>query len=293
MVFHWTVQTPLNPFNGQATFFFANNMTSNKSTILFTDSEISAPPISLVKIYPLVVFTIADSYERSLSSKPDTKGEDRNSIGVLYGEYNDSDAIVYDACACLASEDGVVKEDLRIKTIQEHNYLYPNEKVLGYFTFGKKQVEWPSLIQKDAPSIHLSMKPSNPPKIEVFSVVKTTDDRLVYTPIEYVIEASPEEQLGLSRLAASSSKGSLQAAINELINLLNLMKNVCEDAKKDKLIGRQIQSALDKINLKDTSKAALTKAAHDIKTFLDVLQGADKCTREVENYLSLPIDDAN
>ncbi|KAH0789820.1 Mov34/MPN/PAD-1 family protein [Histomonas meleagridis] len=268
--------------------------TTSRNSILFTDTEISKPPISLVKIHPLVIFSIADAFERSLSNKqqPLLRGEEREAIGVLYGEVTDNEAIVYDSFPCVPSKTSSIDEALREKMHREHELLFRNEELLGYYTFSQRQIDCPSVIPEGASFIHIWMKPSNPPKIDVFSI-KTSNGIIVSTPIEYVIDASAEEQLGLSRLASSGSRGSLQAAIRELINLLKFMNDICQSSDikmKDKLIGRQIQAALAKISLKDSSKSALNKAIHDIQSFLDVLKNADQNTKEVEHLLSLPID---
>ena len=263
---------------------------STSTGILYTDQAISAPPISLVKIHPLVIYSIADAYERR-------DNNDDFAIGVLLGTYSNGRAIITDCYPCKPDPKTVVNRELHNKLYTQLRQLYPAENIIGYFTFSQRQIDWQDIILDGSSAIHIWMRPTVPPKIDVFSVLKAKNgDRvqLIPSPVEYIIEASFEEQAALSRLAATSCSGSLQASINELIDLIEIMESVCNSKANrhpsDDLIGRKIFVALSKTQLHDIDRVTLEKTTSDIQSFLDVLHTADKFVLEGEHQLSLPLD---
>jgi hypothetical protein len=256
--------------------------------ILYTDPEISAPPIRLVKIHPLVIFKISDAYERSLAPV-------RQSIGIILGEFHDGVATVHDCYACLPDPAVVVDQELHHRMYQRHHQLFPNEMVLGYYAFSQQRIEWPSIIEVQFHGIHIWMRPTLPPKWDVFEITRPTDQGpLIASPIEYVIDASPDEQLGLSRLADSHGQGSLEPAVRELRSLLAGMKEFCLKKKgslpRDKLMGRHVYVALQQANLTGSAAAVLTRASADIDAFRQDLASADKVVAEAEERLSVPFE---
>lgn len=259
-----------------------------KTGILYSDTKISSSPIDIVKIHPLIIYSIADSYQR--------RGDSDHAIGVLFGEVQDRAAIVYDCIPCKADKVNVVDNDLKAALISEHRSIYPHESILGYYIFSQRQIDWFDVIAENSCGIRIWMRPTVPPKIDCYSLhnVKVNDtQKLIARPIEYSIEASLSEQAALSRLAATSSKGSLQAAINELLDLIKVMEKVCLETTarhaRDHLIGRQIYVALAKTQLKDADRITLEKAKNDIQTFLDILKNGDNSAAEAEKQLSLPL----
>ncbi|OHT12064.1 Mov34/MPN/PAD-1 family protein [Tritrichomonas foetus] len=263
------------------------------TNILFTDPAISSPPISIVMIHPLVVYSIADYYER--------RGTDEYAIGILLGEHVDRKAIVYDCYPCKPDPKTVAREDLNKTIFNERKQLYQNEIILGYYTFCKRKIDWPAAIREGCSAVHLWMRPISETslKIDVFSVLKSkvnNQEQLIASPIVYMIEASFEEQAALSRLAATSCSGSLQAAINELLELIRIMERVCLQTTgrhaRENEIGRQIYVALAKTQLKAADRITLEKTKADIQTFLDVLHSADGLALMAEKELSKPFDKA-
>jgi hypothetical protein len=271
------------------------------SGILYTDPEISAPAIHLVRIHPLVIFQMADAYQRAVFGKGRTKEdgtrtrgddddkEETDAIGVLFGECVKSEALVLDCYPCVPRKSTMVDNKLNTQMFQEHRNLFPNEQVLGYFAFSEQRREWPGILGEERSGIHIWMRPTLPPMLDVFWVLKPKgEDRLIASPVEYVIDAGPEEQLGLSRLADQQSKGSLQAAVNELISLFNQMRVVCgkKQATKDKLFGRSIFVALQQTHLKPGEENVLAQAKQDIQRFISQLDEADDLARVWEERLS-------
>jgi hypothetical protein len=256
--------------------------------ILYTDPEISAPPIRLVKIHPLVIFKMSDAYERSVSAL-------RQSIGIILGEFRDGVATVHDCYACVPDATTVVDQDIHHRMYQRHHQLFPNEQVLGYYAFSQQRVEWPSIIEVGFHGIHIWMRPTLPPKWDVFEITRATDQGpLIASPIEYVIDASSDEQLGLSRLADSHGQGSLEPAVRELRSLLSAMKDVCVKKKgalpRDKLMGRDIFVALQQANLKGSAAAVLERARADIDVFRTELESADAVVAAAERAMSIPFE---
>jgi hypothetical protein len=258
------------------------------TAILYTDPKISDPPIRQVKIHPLVIFKMSDAYERS-------PGPDRLSIGVILGEHHDGVATVHDCYPCLPDAVNVVEPDLNRRMFDRHRQLFPNEVVLGYYAFSQQRVEWPNIFEVHRHGIHIWMRPTLPPKWDVFEITKNSPQGpLIASPIEYVIDASPDEQLGLSRLADSHGQGSLQPAVWEMRALLGAMKDFCLKKKgnlpKDKLVGRDIYVALQQANLKGSAAAVLIQANKDIDVFREELTAADAVVKEKEDQLSIPFD---
>jgi hypothetical protein len=159
--------------------------------IPYTDSKISAPPIHFVKIHPLVIFKMSDSYERSPSSE-------RDFISPTLGQHHDGVAIVHDRYSCLPNPSTVVHTDLNGCSYDRHRQLFPNEQVLGYYAFSQQRVEWSSIFEANLHGIHIWMRPSLPPKCDVFEITKTNPQGpLFVSPIEYVLKGC----------AASGAKG--------------------------------------------------------------------------------------
>jgi hypothetical protein len=271
----------------------ARAMAAPASGILFNDPEISAPAIRFVKIHPLVIFQMAHAYERCGDAK------DRKSVGVLMGKWSihDGIAIVHDCYPCLPSADPsqVVDEDHNRRMYDRHRELYQNEDPVGYYAFSQQRIEWPSMIHLNAEAIHIWMRPTIPPKLDVFAVIKSDEKgTIIASPIEHVIDASPDEQLGLSRLANSHGQGSLPPALAELRSLLESMKKFCKEKRgafpKDKLIGRAIYVALQQANLKGASEDLLRHALKDVEVFLSELSQADSVVQAAENELALPFE---
>lgn len=259
-------------------------MRANTTDILFNDPVISSPVISVVRIHPLVIFQMADSYERR-----ESKGD--SAIGVIFGDVVENEAIVLDCYPCLPNEQTVVNKDLMNALYQEHRQLYPNEIVLGYYTFSQRQIDFPDILGVGTTALHIWMRPAIPPKIDVFSITKTEDSKIISTPVEYMIDASEEEQLGLSRLIDDESRGSLQAAVNELLNLFQTMEKKCRQTTgrhaRDKIVGREIHKALSQTTLKESSQLTLKSAKEDIDRFLQYLDEAEGNAIRAEHILSL------
>jgi hypothetical protein len=231
---------------------------------------------------------MSDSYERS-------PGPTRQSIGVIFGEFHDGIAIVHDCHPCLSTPTQIVDSDLNRRMYQRHHQLFPNEVVLGYYAFSHQRLEWPGIIEVRSHGIHIWMRPSLPPKWDVFEITKINEQGpLIASPIEYVIDASPDEQLGLSRLADSHGQGSLQPAVWELRSLLTAMKEFCQkkmgSLPKDKLIGRDIYVALQQANLTESAAVVLRQANVDIDVFREELGAADATVKQAEEQLSVPFD---
>ncbi|KAK8848182.1 Eukaryotic translation initiation factor 3 subunit F [Tritrichomonas musculus] len=263
---------------------------SPKTGILYNDPKISSSPIDIVKIHPLVIYSIADSYQR--------RGDADYAIGILLGEASvvDRQAIVYDVVPCKLDPKTVVDQDLKKALYAEHRSIYPREDIIGYYIFSQRQVDWYDVIQDNSCGIRIWLRPTIPPKIDcytLYKVIVNDSPKLIAQPIEYVIEASLSEQAALSRLAATSSKGSLQAAINELLDLLKVFEKICLQTTgihaRDSLIGRQIYVALANTQLKEADKLTLEKAQADIRNFLEILQNGDNIALEAEKQLSLPL----
>ena len=261
---------------------------SPKTGILYNDPKISSPPIDIVKIHPLVIYSIADSYQR--------RGDTDHAIGVLFGEVVDRQAIVYDIVPCKPHPETVVDQELKTYLNNEHRSIYPREEILGYYIFSQRQIDWYDVIADNGCGIRIWLRPTIPPKIDCYALhkVRVNDSpKLIAQPIEYIIEASLSEQAALSRLAATSSKGSLQAAINELLDLLKIFEQVCLQTTgihaRDSLIGRQIYVALANTQLKEADRLTLEKAQADIRNFLGILQNGDNIATEAEQQLSLPL----
>jgi hypothetical protein len=255
------------------------------SGILYTDPMISAPPISLVKVHPLVIFQMVESYERRVSEE--------HAMGIVLGTFHEQHAYVLDSFPCLSLRPGTIEGDLRDKLLDEHRRLYPNELLLGYYSCSQQRIDWPDLLTDDKVAIHIWMRPVVPPKLDVL-IIKLSRGIVISSPVEYEIEASPAEQLGLSRLADRSSQGSLQAAVNELVGLLTQIKQFCQIKQssfaRDKLVGRAIYCALQRANLSAESREVLEKAKQDMEAFLQQLRSADGNVARAEEELSLPFD---
>jgi hypothetical protein len=254
------------------------------SGILYTDPQISAPPITLVKIHPLVIFQMVESYERRVA-------ED-HAMGVILGTHHDNEAQILDSFPCYPIPP-FIDRDLRDKLWHEHQALYPNEVVLGYYSFSPQRIDWPDLLAEDRVGIHIWMRPVLPPKLDVL-IIKLNQGMVISSPVEYEIEASAPEQLGLSRLADRSSQGSLQAAVHELVGLLKQIRELCQNQKssyaRDKLVGRAIYCALQQTNLSAASRKVLEKGKQDMEAFLLQLKNADATVVKAEEELSLPFD---
>jgi hypothetical protein len=253
--------------------------------ILYTDPGISSPPITLVKIHPLVIFQMVEAYERRV--------DPNLAIGLIFGSYHESEAVVLDCCPCLPHPRDVVDKALETQLYREHCQLYPNEQVLGYFSFSHTRTDWQGVLAEGHHGIHIWMRPAVPPKLDVL-IIKLNQSVVISSPVEYEIDASASEQLGLSRLADHSSQGSLQAAVHELVALLKQMQEVCRSKStslaRDKLVGRAIYRALQQTNLTATSAAVLEQAKHDIDHFITELERADGVIVRAEEQLSIPFD---
>ena len=247
-------------------------MSSEAKSILYMDKGIVQTTVTLVKFHPIVIFQIADQYERR--SPPKTQEAKDISVGLLYGEKGKS-VQVFDSVPLLLDSDGKVKADFQLSSENYHKELFPNESLLGWYVFGNAQFEFPSLFdeQDSSEKIHLWIRPTAPPKFDVFTVYKSYT-KLVSTPVPYIIDATNYEHLCLSRLADSEASGSLQAALSELVNLLKSMGKVSGTERKDLLIGRKIFAALGKTHLTETDKKALQVSLSEVRQFIDDLDQA-------------------
>ena len=300
-------------------------MAATSTGILFSDATISAPSISNVRIHPLAIFQMGDSYLRAQACRSkrgpsvtgskestwdgigkDAKEEEKDNsrgsygVGVLYGNIVDNTAIVLDSFACVPREGTTVDRELFQKMRTRHREMFPKEEVIGYYTFGQKKVEWNDIIPDGSYGIHIWVTPLSPPKIDVFCISRHGKS-LMFLPIEYTIEASAEEQMGLSRLADQSvkgihekeSSGSRQAAVRKLSSLLNNVGSFCassDNHKKDNLTGRRIYVAIQQAKMSENSHSILKENIAGINNFVQELSYSDEVVSSAESKLSLPLE---
>ena len=292
--------------------------------ILFSDASISSPSVNNVRIHPLVVFQMADSFERAQpcqrkgdsnsknvtwvkkdqvnndkQEEHDDKTNELYSIGVLYGNIIDHTAIVLDSFACVpcAGTGDAVDMTLFSRMNTRHREMFPKEDVIGYYTFGTKNIEWSSVIPQGGSGIHIWVSPITPPKIDCFSV-SHHGDKLIFLPIEYTVEASAEEQMGLSRLAdqtvAEEESATLQAGVRELRSLLQSVGNFCRNNRstcmKDNIIGRRIYVAIQQARMNNSSLSVLQENIAAIDRFINELSAGDVVVGEAEKAMALPLD---
>ena len=112
---------------------------------------------------------------------------------------------------------------------------------------------------------------------------------MISLPIEYSVEASIGEQLGLSRFADEKSNDSLLAALNELLVLMKSMKKISE-AKTNKIAGRKIHQALAKTYLRNSSIEVLDDAEHNISNFMESLNEVGEFLKQATLLLSEEIN---
>lgn len=293
--------------------------------ILFSDASISSPTINSVRIHPLVVFQMADSFERAQPKRAseDKKGgwsdvradssdnKDGNdssssdnlySVGVLYGNIVDHTAVVLDSIACVPRDDTVIDKSIFSRMNSRHREMFPKEEVIGYYTFGTKNIEWSSIVPVDESSVHIWVTPLNPPKIDAFCVSHSHKDKLIFLPIEYTIDASVEEQMGLSRLADQTvanedgrdGDGSLQAGVRELRSLIGSVGDFCrsegDTCMKDNIVGRQIYVAIQQACMSDVSRSVLEENIRAIEKFVSGLSSSDNVVGSAEDQLCLPLE---
>ena len=253
-------------------------MSEGQASIIYNDTSISDPAVNKAQVHPLVIFKIADHYLR--------RGRDIDyCIGLLLGEILNRDAIVRDVVPLQASAEN--EEELVSIAYNQHHILFPNEKILGWYSFSEHYVEFPSIIAEGSNGIHLWMKPYVPPKIEAFSISKSKDNKLVSLPIQLKIDANIPEQLTLSRVADSQSNGSLQAAITELRNLLQDILQRVEKGQCNKETKRKIFAALAQTELTQSSITTLNESLQKISDFSNALANTHDLIRKVEDALSV------
>lgn len=229
----------------------------------------------------------------------DNESKDFYSIGVLYGNIIDHTAIVLDCLPCLPCEDDVVDWTLYSRMNTRHREMFPKEEVIGYYTFGTKNIGWPRIIPEGSSGIHIWVSPMTPPKIDCFCVSHHSS-KLIFLPIEYTLEASAEEQMGLSRLAdqtvaeQGSESGTLQAGVRELHTLLQSVGNFCRNktrsCMKDNIIGRSIYVAIQQAKVSGASCSVLQENITAIEKFIQELSLGDNVVHTAEKKLSLPIE---
>lgn len=295
--------------------------------ILFSDASISSPSINMVRIHPLVVFQMADSFQRAQAKRTvegkksgwDFKGDDKDgkkksntekdndadlySIGVLYGNVVDHTAVVLDCIACVPREGTVVDKTLFSRMNTRHREMFPKEEVIGYYVFGNKNIEWSSIVPDDHSSVYIWVSPINPPKIDAFCVSHSHKDKLLFLPIEYSIDASVEEQMGLSRLAdqtvinekGNEGGGSLQAGVRELRSLFSSVEEFCRkdsscSCMRDNTVGRRIYVAIQQARMGESSRSVLEENIRAIEKFVHELSGSDSVVGSAEDELCLPLE---
>ena len=254
----------------------------SQTSIIYNDTSISDPAVNKALVHPLVIFKIADHYLR--------RGQGvQYCIGLLLGEILNKDAIIRDVVPLKAEQEK--QEELISNSYNQHHLLFPNEKILGWYAFSERYVEFPSIIAEGSNGIHLWMKPYVPPKIEVFSINKSKDNKLISLPIQLKIDANIPEQLTLSRVAdAGKSHGSLQAAINELQNLLTSTLDRLKSGNCSKETKRKIHAALAQTELSQSSIKPLTNSYQKIEQFAKVLEETHVQVQKVEDALSIQFE---
>lgn len=277
-------------------------MSTDDNSLLYTDNSIVSTTIHLAKIHPIVIFKIADQYDRRPEDINNGNSSDKiPSVGLLYGKYDKSrfELDILDAVPLLLKEEE--KDNKKILTLdnefynqinEDHETHYPLESIVGWYTFGESRFDVPINIQEDSYNLHLWMRPSNPPKIDAFAVIKPAKQNLVSTPIRYIIDATDYEQVCLSRLDASNASDSLQAAINELIKLLNEISSKILEKKiqNDILLGRKIYAALAKIRISSTDREALTQSLEELNRFVQQLDETDKAADAATKVFRTQLD---
>lgn len=260
-------------------------MSSNDASIIYNDPTISDPAVNRAKVHPLVIFKVADMFLR--------RGKDHEyCVGLLVGEILNREAIVRDVVPLRPG----AQDEQEIISIswQQHHQLYPNEQLLGWYSFSETNIEFPSIIAEGANGIHLWMRPYVPPKIDVFSVKKSRDLHLVSLPIQYSIDANVAEQLSLSRIADAQSHGSLQAAINELYQIIEqTIQRIPDDVSGGKEnmynreICRKIHKAIAQAELNAGSIKSLEDSLQYIENFRKILNETNDDITKVEDLLSV------
>ena len=297
-------------------------------SILYTEKDISSPSVQLVKIHPLVMFYMVDAYERafytlssrhsgasqagweSVQEKKDSKRASRDdnqvchAVGILYGQYSGPNVSVLDCVACLPHLETRIDKKFMESAHARHMQMYPKEELVGFWSFSDDLVSWPRELFENRCCLYVWMRPSAPTKVNVF-YMESGGKELVPLPVEYRIEASSEEQMGLAGLAGEHSSGrhvgeqgnvetgSLQAAGRELVSLLDKFSKVCKDKgevlAKNKILGRRIFVAVKQAKLEESANGVLGGSQEAIDTFLRTLGKSDEAVAASENLMSLEL----
>lgn len=267
-------------------------MSEEASSILYVDPTIVESPIKIAKIHPLVIFQIMDAYQRRCIKGNEAATSDTDkAVGLLFGETVNGCVSILDCYTLAFDEKGNVDKQIRNQMFQEHRELYPNEDVVGWWTFSENRYDYPDVISKGYSAVHIWLRPSVPPTIDAFCVTKLmADDTIVSAPIPYRVDATVDEQLGLSRLADAKACGSLQAANNELVSLLTAVKGIISRPNCSKLIARDCHAALALTHLDAEEKKTLEESQEQIKSFIEILHNVDVQVQKAEDYFSVPLE---
>ncbi|EAY14254.1 Mov34/MPN/PAD-1 family protein [Trichomonas vaginalis G3] len=253
-------------------------MDNQEGNIIYNDKSISDPSVNIAQIHPLVIFKIADMYLR--------RGPEVNyCVGLLLGEILNREAIIRDVVPLKPGQEN--ETDIASLSYQQHHMLYPNEKILGWYSYSEQNIEFPSIIAEGSSGIHVWMRPYVPPKIDVFSVNKNSELHLVSLPIQYNIEANIPEQLSLSRVADATSHGSLQAAINELRLLLKTTNDRISTTNYDRELCRKVHKAIAQADLNPSSLKTLADSRRHIDDFMGILDKTNERINDVQEILSI------
>ena len=247
--------------------------------VLYSDPSISSPAVNVAQIHPLVVFKIADHYQR--------RGEGaENVVGLLLGELQSNEAVIRDVVPLDYGAER--KTELVSASYNAHHVLFPNEKILGWYAFSNNYVEFPSIIAEGAQGIHLWLRPFVPPKIDCFAIFKHPQNGLISMPIQYVIQTNLQEQLAYAKFDKTAPKSTDQA-IDSLVNLLQGIQDSYKKQKgsRDISIGRRLDEALSQFDMKAANAESINKIIGNLKPIINEIEKSDAMVSKAEEKLSL------
>ena len=237
----------------------------------------------------------------------DKKGEAgmSHALGVLFGQQSDATVSVLDCAACLPHTEKVIDPDFMKDVIDRHSAMYPKEDHIGYFSFSEAQIPFEkSCLFHGNCRLYVWVRPSAPAKVNVF-YVSGDKQEVISLPVEYRIEASVEEQMGLSRLKGQKAikqgdgaqehkkgdtmeSGSLSAAGRELKEFLKVVHAAVhgDPQSQSKLFGRNVYVALARANLGSASTKVLVESQNAIDEFLRVLGKSDEEVASAEKAMT-------
>lgn len=247
--------------------------------VLYSDPAISSPAVNVAQIHPLVIFKIADHYQRRGNGV-------ENCVGLLLGELQSNEAVIRDVVPL--DHGAEKKSELVSASYLAHHVLFPNEKILGWYAFSNSYVEFPSIIAEGAQGIHMWLRPFVPPKIDCFAIFKHPQNGLISMPIPYVIQTNLQEQLAYAKFDENAPKSTNQA-IDSLINLLQGIQASYKKQKgpRDTTLGRRLDEALSQFDMKAANAESINKIIENLKPIIEEIEKSDAAVSKAEEKLSL------